>query len=979
MGTIATQQELPQNLELNDWLKYSLASNNEVSRLIALEEMITNGFPADCESILTNISLNDPSASCRSQASWLLKLNESKTSLKSLIKKLDITPEFVRLQIQKNDIAKVRLISQMLRKSPQEQTIELWRQTLNNDSEPLLIQLGLDILCKFGNSNDANFALKCLQNQSSQIVCSALSLLAQQNKELFRKNIKFGLSNKKADVILHSIHLLKTIDEAEAIKYLSLLILNKNPLVRQKAFRELMLIKFEKVEAFFWQYLGREDQSFLLVKAGLLATFNPAQHFPFKIYDIMMSAAGVKKHILQLVLKKTIETTEISGILKNKDINTYLNEIKQYIANKRKEQTIRITIDNLKSADANLRIDAVEQLSKYISNPQVKALLENQLKVETDEGIKAYLSSLFEETIALPDLDTTAQDKKPISKQKVETDKLTSFPEIDDFLKLSVKEQRSLIKKITKIDDYPICKQTVLEALNRDIKKSVMLDILKLIEDYGNVEDSKRIYPLTKSEDNSIVAQTVKSIGTIDIDRILPELNMFLAHEDPRIKSAAFGIYVIADKPAAIQYVGQMLRNAQNSVRRIGLSLIPQLDYPSAEPLLWWMLTHETNVELQNQVGYMVAANPTKEGIFKIFDFTHDQNGEIKNGLSEIWEAALFSAEDVLGIPKEELEKLCWDNSVSTKEDEGKEKSDYKFNSIVGDKDEIDAEMESNSVDEINGSILNLILLNLYKYKYYYISAACILMLIVYLKTDSNPNTIHRANKHVVASDVNYIPNQGTDRNTQVGGEGWQEGIKSGASRILKSPNYAKLMKTAAEEQVAFREEAHRKEEEYFTKLANDPSADKEDREWAVAKLNENYKTGTKAYDQGNYKDAEYYLERAANDPSLSTYGKIDAIQKLVDICDKRQDKETWLKWIGRLLKEARNVEGFEHITAFDDFEQTYKKMEQVSEQIKTNPEAQKELLKGLKEKFCYTDSEAKEALENLINFKHPFDKNKSY
>ena len=982
MSTLTASQELPQNLELNDWLKYSLASYNEISRQIALEEMITNGFASEFSPILTNMSVNDPSANCRAQASWLLKLTEEKSSLKSLIKKLDITPDFIKLQIQKNEYTKISLISQILRKSPQEQTIELWRQTLKDTTEPHLIQVGLDILSKFGNKNDTEYALKYLENKNSQIICSALSLLVQQDKELFKKHIKLGLSSKIAEVLLHSVHLLKTVDETEAIKYLSVLILNKNPLVRQKAFRELMLVKFEKVEALFWQYLGREDQPFLLVKAGLLATFNPSQHFPFKIYDIMMSAAGAKKHILQLILKKTIKSTEISGVLKNKDINTYLNEIQHYINNKKTEQTIRITIDNLKSTDTSVRTDAVEKLSKYISNEKIKTLLENHLKIETDEGIKSHLSSILEEAPILPDLpDSNKISQETASGNNLEktAGKLTSFPNTDDFIKLSVKEQRSLLKQINKIDDYPACKDTLLESINHDLKKSVLLDIIKIVGDYGKVEDGKKLYHLTKSSDNSIVAQTIKSIGSIDIDRILPELNKFLAHEDPRIKSAAFEIYIIADKPAAIQYVGTMLKNTKNSVRRIGLSLIPQLDYPSAEPLLWWMLEHETSIELQNQVGYMVAANPTKDGIFKVFNFTHDKNGEIKPGLSEIWEAALFSAEDVLGISKEEIEKQCWDEQVSSKTDEEKEKSDYKFNSIVGDKDEIDAQIESNNYNNCE-SILNAILLNLYNYKYYYIAATCILMVIIYFNTDKDTNKFYHGHKgkNTVSSNVNYIPNQGTDRKTQVGSEEWKEGIRSGAGRILNSPAYANLMQSAAKEQEEFREEAQKKEKEYYAKLANDPSADKEDREWAAAKLNDNYNEGMKAYNTGNFKDAEYLLEKAANDPSLNTFGKVDAIQKLVEICDSRQDKEAWMKWMGRLLKEAKNVEGFEHIAAFDDFEKTFSTMEDISKKIKDNPQAQEELVKGLKEKFCYTDDEAKQALNELLNFKHPFD-NKTY
>ena len=206
MGTENSLQKIPQSLEINDWLEYSLTSTNEIIRQIALEEMITNGYDSSFNPLLTSISLNDPSQNCRSQAQWLMKLSEAKKSLKSVIRKLDITPDFILLQIQKGDYPKLSLIGQMIKKSPPEPTLELWRNTLTNSTEPYIIQIGLDILSKFGNQKDTSYALKHIQNQNSQIVCSALSLLAQQDKELFKKNIKFGLSSKNANIILHSVH-----------------------------------------------------------------------------------------------------------------------------------------------------------------------------------------------------------------------------------------------------------------------------------------------------------------------------------------------------------------------------------------------------------------------------------------------------------------------------------------------------------------------------------------------------------------------------------------------------------------------------------------------------------------------------------------------------------------------------------------------------------------------------------------------------
>jgi HEAT repeat protein len=1010
MGTENTLQNLPQNLELNEWLKLSLISRNEISRLIALEEIVTNGFTPELAPILNAISEKDPSENCRSQAQWILKLDATKGSLKSLIKKLDITPDFINLQIQKKDFAKVILIKQILRKSPSDQTLQLWREALAVENERYFLEFGLELLSKFGEQKDAALAIKHLQNPNPQVICSSLTLLAQKDQNLFKKCIRLGLSNKNATVIMHSVHLLRTIDELEALKYLSVLILNQNPLVRQKALRELMLVKFEKVENLFWQYIGREDQPLLLVKAGLLATFNPAPHFPFRIYDIMSTASGVKSHILQLILKQTIATTNMAGVLKNKDINTYLNEIKNYIANKKKEQTLRVVISNLKAKEVGIRADAVEKLSKYISHPQIRALLENQLKIETDQGIKSYLSSIFEDAtdeeikvqktdaqesqstqiisekaVALPSLDSLPEEKTKEDKPKT----LTSFPETNAFIKLSAKEQRSWLKKVTCIESYPICKRTLLGILDSDIKKTVLLEALKIIGQYGNTADAKSIYHLTKSQDNSVAAQTIKSVGAINLDIILPELNKFLSHDDPRIKSAAFEVYAVADKTDAVQYVATMLKNPKDSVRRMGLSLIPQLDYPSAEPLLWWMLSHETNVELQDQVGYMVAANPTRDGVIKMFQFTHDKNGEIKEGFKEMWSATLLTAENVFGISQHDIEESCWVAIVSEqKAEQEEEKSDYKFKSVVGEKNDIETELDSKSISRPDDNFVEQILIHVYEHKVKYISGVCILFAIfaiTYLTggDSSVPNSkpLSRKNKDVVVSEANFLPDvEISDKTTQVGTSDWTGGIKSNAVSVLRGPQYAKVITNAANQREEFRKQAEQAEKEYLKNIANNESASKEDRDWASANLNENFREGSKLYNEGDYRGAISYLEKAANDSSLNSYGQLEAMQKLIEIAKINNDKDLWNKYVDKTLKamvelpefkskvDPRIVEQLKKV----NFGETMDQVEMVKELINSNPEAKAALIQSYKSQG-YTADQTNEFVSELTNFKHPF------
>lgn len=987
MDTKNNIQNLPQSLDLNAWLKLTLVSTNELNRQIALEEVLAIGCASEFDKLLKELAEKDPSTNFRSQANWLLKTQEAKSALKSVIKQLDVNPELITRLLQKGDYANVYQCTQLLRKSPSEETLNKWRQVLQKDGNPKLIETGLNILAKFGNESDSTLVIKYLQNQDPQIVCSVFSFLAQKNQPVFKKYIKLGLSSKKANVLLHSVHLLRTVDEAEAIKYLSSLILNNNALVRQKAMRELMLIDFNKVQDLFWQYIGREEQPLLLVKAGILVTINPNQNYPFKIYDILSLSTGIKKHIMQLILKQSLETTQAAGILKDKSINALIAEIQQYINNKKKEQLIRVAIGNLKASENNIRLSAVDVLSEYISHPQIKTLLENQLKIETDADVKSAISSLFEDapeistTNSAPTTDNQAKsdavNKDSESNKPVSSKATIVYPPANEFVKLSPKEQRSLLNSIDCIEKYPAAKKTLIDAVDyADLKKATLLEILKKIGAYGNSSDAKLIYHMTKAKDHSVIAQTVKTVGTIDLDIILPELNIFLAHEDPRIKSAAFEVYILADKPAAVQYVATMLKQASIPIKRIGISLLPLLDYPSVEPLLWWLLSHEDNVEIQDQAGYMVAANPTQEGISRLFEFTHDNNGEIKEGFSEMWTAGLTSAESVFGKAAKDIEEDCWNNMLNEKNAEEAEKSDYKFKSVVGENEEIAAELEANSV-EPEGNFLEKILLLFFKYKNQCIAGACAIALLAYLTYEPDDQQVQHSRNKEIASEVNFVPREASDKTTQVGDEDWQGVIRSGAREILNSKKYASLMQSAAQEQKDFREEAEKQQKEYFRQLANDPNADQDDRDWAAANLNDDYVAAKKAFAEKNYKDAEYFFERAANNPSLNSYGKLDAMQSLMEIYDSRKDKQNWTKWLSRMLKELKTMPEYSQVEAFENIEDTFGQIQKVSDYLKTNPEGQAQLKESLKSQYKMSETEADQAIRDLTEFKHPFNEKK--
>lgn len=698
---------MPDRLDLNEWIQFCLDSAVETDRQIALEELVTTGVPPYLQARLREISARDPSPGCRQLAAWIENLDSLKAELKPQMKGLDLTPEAIELLLADNEAGRPAVILQFLRKSPSKEALQLWRERLGVEKNPRLLEIGLTILGKFGVAADADFAAMLLLEADAEVVCAALSLLHQRDLAAFKRQVRTGLTSRSFRVQLHAVHLLRQVDSNETLKYIKAFLFHKNQLIRQRALRELMLIDFAQVENLFLQYLGAEVQPLLLVKAGFVAAFNPSREFPLKIYDILLLAKGHKKHIMQLILRQSVEAVQAAGLL-DQPLDIYMVDLKKKIELRRAEIAVRCAMRDLASDDLNLRAGAIERLSGYAGYPSIALALKNHLEKETDAELKNSINLLLEP----PPSESAPKDAVALPQ---------NFPDSGSFLELGAIEQRKLLKNIGDNNAFLVARHTLLELLGSDIKKSLMLEILKIFHEFGSHIDAQSIQPLLKGGEPPVRAMAIKTLGKLDIDFLLPFLNKFLADEDPYIKSAALEAYLFADKEGAVQYLASILRSESADTRRIGLPLLPQLDYPSAEPLLLRMLKCEDDAELLVQAAYMVAANPTRDGLEYLFAYTHDKFGEIKPDSEDIWQLAMISAESVFSQSAEELETLCWEAYKAENAELSPEKLAYAYDLIVGkDEDELPPPPPP-PVDSDNQVLVGQLLLHLSEYKWHYV------------------------------------------------------------------------------------------------------------------------------------------------------------------------------------------------------------------------------------------------------------------
>jgi len=940
--------KMPEKLDLNEWIDLALHSEDEVGRQIALEELSATGIPPYMLARIREMSSRDSSAVCRQLAAWLESLDRAKTELKAQMKGLEITPENVRSLLVDTEPARAVVISQMLRRAPSEDILQRWRDLLGSEKNAKMIEVGLTLLAKFGRSSDADLAPMMLVEHDSDIVCAALTLLQQKDVGMFKKHVRTGLASKSFKIQLHAVHLLRIVDCDEAVKYIQAFLFHKNALIRQKALREMMLVDYARVENLCLQYLGREVQPLLLVKAGFVAAFNPSAESPLKIYDILNMASGYKKHILQLALKQGLESIQASGIL-NQPVEVYMTELRQKILFRKSEQVIRCALRDLTNKEPAFRSAAVDRLLPYAEYPSIKATLLKHLDGEEDPDIRVAIESC------------AGEDKSRISVAL--TDKIDPAR----FHSLPLKEQRQQIGSIRSDEAYLANRHAINEVFSEFLKKSVVLDILKLVNRFGSRLDSPSVAARLDDKDPSVAAMALKTLGKIDIDAILPHLNRFLAHDDPRIKSAALEVFMLADKEGAIQYLSSMLRSASIGSRRLGLSLLPQLDYPSAEPMLWHRLEHEVNGELKIQAGYMVAANPTKDGLKKLYAFSHDKNGELKRGCEEIWKLALISAESALHKSSEELEAACWENFKIEQEVLSEEKAAYAYKSVIGDSGSDDLLPEDDS------DLVEKFFLHLFEFKWHYIIGFVALTPFIWNIFSVAPVTVHqRKSKSESGPQTSFLKTESvSEKKTQVGTDDWQGTLKTGAREILSGRGYSQILATSRTEVERVYSDYNKDFRQHMLDLTNNPDETEEVRMLAAANLNASFAQANRAWIEGNFSEAEMYFEQAVNDPQMNSFGRCVALQKLGEIAEEKKDKITWLKWQDRLMKELKTMPGYEDVKGFDNFAATFGRMIEISQNLSAGGSADAivDSLKGQGE----SDSSARESVDVLKNMDAKF------
>ncbi len=888
---VSGQHPFPDSLEIEDWLDHTLAGEDEQAALVALAYAKDTDLSPRLLERLESVA-SGRFSTCRDLAADLILVWHFRNA-DILRNTADIAPPSLRDMLSGFPPAMRRAMQKTPWRLSSDSLLQVWRDHLLTESDPIVLSIGLSLLANHGSAEDASQAAAHLGSEHPCVVNAALDLLAAQNPPLLKTLLLGALLRSEPEIRFHAIRILRDIDPSEGVAFIESAMADEDPVIRLLAARALTVMPFEIAEAAYLQFLGLETQLLPLVLLGRELVRQNAPDLPLRIFDTLMMSKGVKRHILQLILDGAIDHIKTSGRL-TVPVEEYVQRLQTQLRERHTDLVIALGLRDLRNADPELRLAAVERLSGHMHEKRVIDAFRARLKSEAEEPVKQALARALEagaEPAGAP--EALSREASGEAARTAEPAALPATPpDIDAFLQAPAGDQAALLGLVRTADGFHAYRAFLSRLLPRSQHRHVTARILSLFERFGTKEDAASLRSYLRNPDPGIVGQALKAMSRLDADQVLPLLNPLLRSDSLQIKTAAIEVLLTLDKEGAFQHLRSLLESPVRANKRKGLELIPHVDYAVAEPVLLKMLEKETVPDLVSRIGLVILSNPNPQGLKSVYQVTHRDQAEQQPELVELWEMARECAAQVLGIEAGSVDEYYAELFRKDEKKAAEPEPEYSFSKVSPKMPRFAKAMAAGSSsaepdklwEKSKAALLS-------PWGLAATAALCLYLAADFLPRPSGPgqNRTQKQDPLLPSSrqmEVSRGPGATNVRPLPVTGRA------EAAGDILGGPRYETIISDASREREAFRtkikRDAERHTREWYERLAKDPAT----RATGFFYLNTSCRTAKEALDKGNYGQARDEFRKAIADPDLPDDAKTLAYFGFISACMQIGDKD---------------------------------------------------------------------------------------
>jgi HEAT repeat protein len=487
---------------------------------------------------------------------------------------------------------------------------------------------------KYGNLQDAEHLVELSRHPDPTILTCALEALEVVDPSNLQSLITPLLSSPLPAIRGQAIRALYRYDKAAALKNLAAMLLSGNHQEQHLALHYASLFPFSDVESLLVRFVAENSDPKLLMRISQIMKDHAHPDLPFRLYWICRKLKDQHQNLVKGILMGVARALCEQGIFTG-TAQEYLDQLKDRVRREEErmlKSTYTASAPSGSAPDGRLP-EAGTPAATGISAPERAAPAPGPMSgtaplatpasgSTTTTGVPepAGLTSPAPpaEAMSLPALEALPDlDPPSLLQQKRAAPAVPSVIAIEEYQSLDFVKRVQWLGKLTSAEYSSF--RSRIPQLMREAKGKELAALLKAIGRFGTSEDAGMIRRFLNSENPDEVCAAIDALSKLDSEYLSLYLPQLMQSRNGKIRVTATRIFSSIDHERIKSLLQGLLRSPSARQRQLAMPATMLVDFPLIREALIAAFVKESNPELIEKLGVVLAANPDREMLRKTF------------------------------------------------------------------------------------------------------------------------------------------------------------------------------------------------------------------------------------------------------------------------------------------------------------------------------------------------------------------------
>lgn len=465
---------------------------------------------------------------------------------------------------------------------------------------------------KHGGIEDSQALQELTRNPDPTVLTAALAALEKIDPGNLQGIIIPLLDSPQNMVKAQAIQAFYSWNKSEALKHLLKLLFSTNEQEIILALHHASFFPYPEIEPHLIRLLTQVESPSVLMRVSQILKNNANIDLPFRIFWVNRSLEGQHQSLVKGIILGIVRSLADKKLIEI-SVQDYLNALKE-----------RIKAEELRLLKVTCSVTSEEAEESILPG-----IFENDSPATSQPSTSEALTPAGANEKRIGEKPTSQTIKNP----EVEFDNYASLSE-QDKIQLLARGNASFFN-----NHRPRLLSLFAEAQGREL-----CSLINLFGKFGKSEDSEKLKKLCKSDNPDIVCACIRALSTLDAEFLCLYLPQFMQEKNGKIRMTATRIFVTIDRERIRSLISSLLASSHVKQRMLGVSSSMLVDFNIIREPLLDAMSKETNVEVVEKLGIVLASNPDRELLNSVYKISRTSRASLK---AENQQIAIMLAENL--------------------------------------------------------------------------------------------------------------------------------------------------------------------------------------------------------------------------------------------------------------------------------------------------------------------------------------------